>query len=183
MVKEKEGFCSSLRGLRSCLVRTPSLHLPTRHPPICHAPSLTAILWLIPWLEPFNVWFLCVLSTSVRSCNVICMINTCTFLYFFALYHTSTHMHICTYDCTWCITDLTQTHTTHTTNTMRIHAYLRILGSYEKTGWTDQLSRPKKKPRTRFQTLPTSPGGPIIGLNFIFKIDCVKFHTWPSNRW
>ena len=38
-----------------------------------------------------------------------------------------------------------------------------ILGSYENTGWTEQLSLPKKKPWTRFQTLPTAPGGPIIG--------------------
>ena len=37
------------------------------------------------------------------------------------------------------------------------------LGSYEITGWTEQLSLPRKKPWTRFQTLPTAPGGPIIG--------------------
>ena len=63
------------------------------------------------------------------------------------------------------------------THTTQMHTHLLILGSYEKTGWTDQLSRPKKKPRTRFQTLPTSPGGPIIGLNFIIKIISVKCHT------
>ena len=41
--------------------------------------------------------------------------------------------------------------------------FMYILGSYENTGWTEQLSLPKKKPWTRFQTLPTAPGGPIIG--------------------
>ena len=41
-----------------------------------------------------------------------------------------------------------------------------ISGSYENTGWTEQLSLPKKKPWTRFQTLPTAPGGPIIGTSY-----------------
>ena len=42
-------------------------------------------------------------------------------------------------------------------------SFFTLLGSYENTGWTEQLSLPKKKPWTRMQTLPTAPGGPIIG--------------------
>ena len=45
-------------------------------------------------------------------------------------------------------------------------SFFSISGSYENTGWTEQLSLPKKKPWTRFQTLPTAPGGPIIGTSY-----------------
>ena len=52
--------------------------------------------------------------------------------------------------------------TLHTSTTLSLSPSHRA-GSYENTGWTEQLARPKKKPWTRFQTLPTAPGGPIIG--------------------
>jgi hypothetical protein len=67
------------------------------------------------------------------------------------------------------------------TNTPYTH--VRLTGSYEKTGWTDQLSRPKKKPRTRFQTLPTSPGGPIIGKSYTVRIDLMILVGFHALRW
>ena len=65
----------------------------------------------------------------------------------------------------------------HTNTPYTPYKHIHMIGSYEKTGWTDQLSRPKKKPRTRFQTLPTSPGGPIIGKGYTVRIDLMMFHT------
>ena len=62
-------------------------------------------------------------------------------------------------------------------HTNKPHTHVCLTGSYEKTGWTDQLSRPKKKPRTRFQTLPTSPGGPIIGKRYTVRIGLMMFYS------
>ena len=52
----------------------------------------------------------------------------------------------------------------------------KLLGSYENTGWMEQLSLPKKKPWTRFQTLPSAPGGPIIGITPSFHGITPSFH-------
>ena len=63
-------------------------------------------------------------------------------------------------------------------------SFFTLLGSYENTGWTEQLSLPKKKPWTRMQTLPTAPGGPIICTYctvrtlflFLLTFYCFKFY-------
>jgi hypothetical protein len=111
----------------------------------------------------------------IRTCVIICAVNCTIALYSVVLFkqsHRPTWTHkrmysVCAAPC----------HEYHTNKPYTPCTHVRLIGSYEKTGWTDQLSRPKKKPRTRFQTLPTSPGGPIIGKSCTVRIDWMMFHT------